>query len=242
MKINHYILLVAMILLPFASYAQNPNTNQPTLSGRIVDAGGEPLVGAQVRWKDTKTVTVTDADGKFHIPQIQGGRSIVVSYIGYKSKTISVKNAQQAINVIMDDDAQNLDELVVVGYGIQKKSALTGSVETIKQDDLLMMPTVNIDKALTGQVAGLQVMQATGDPSSAKESNMSIRGINAAPLLVIDGVPRFGTNTSDGETRLSDLNPDDIESISILKDAAAAAVYGARAANGVIYDKIIMSK
>ena len=115
MKINHYILLVAMILLPFVSYAQQPNTNQPTLSGRIVDAGGEPLVGAQVRWKDTKTVTVTDADGNFHIPQIQGGRSIVVSYIGYKSKTITVKNAQQAINVIMDDDAQNLDELVVVG-------------------------------------------------------------------------------------------------------------------------------
>lgn len=237
MKINHYILLVAMILLPFVSYAQHPNTHQPTLSGRIVDAGGEPLVGAQVRWKDTKTVAVTDVDGNFHIPQIQGRHSIVVSYIGYKSKTIPVKNTQQAINIIMDDDAQNLDELVVVGYGIQKKSALTGSVETIKQDELLMMPTVNIDKALTGQVAGLQVMQATGDPTSAKESNMSIRGINAAPLLVIDGVPRFGTNTSDGETRLSDLNPDDIESISILKDAAAAAVYGARAANGVILVK-----
>lgn len=104
----------------------------------------------------------------------------------------------------------------------------------MKAEDLMMMPTANLDQALTGQVAGLQVMESTGDPSTAKESSIHIRGINSSPLLVIDGVPRFGTNTSDGETRLSDLNPDDIESITVLKDAAAAAVYGSRAANGVI--------
>lgn len=98
----------------------------------------------------------------------------------------------------------------------------------------MQIPTVDLDKALSGQAAGLQVMSSTGDPSSAKEATIRIRGIAGAPLLVIDGVPRFGTNTTDGETRLSDLNPDDIESISVLKDAAAAAVYGARAANGVI--------
>ena len=134
----------------------------------------------------------------------------------------------------MEDDAQDLDELVVVGYGTQKKASLTGSIETIKSEDLLSLPTANLDEALYGQVAGLQVMQSTGDPSSAKEANLHIRGINNSPLLVIDGVLRFGTTTSDVEMRLSDLNPDDIESISILKDAAAAAVYGARAANGVI--------
>lgn len=158
----------------------------------------------------------------------------MVSYIGYKSQEVPIAKGQDFVKIILFDDAQSLDELVVIGYGLQKKSSLTGSVETIKAEELLMMPTVNLDQALTGQVAGLQVMQATGDPSSAREADLHIRGINANPLLVIDGVPRFGTNTSDGEMRLSDLNPDDIESVTILKDAAAAAVYGSRAANGVI--------
>ena len=116
---------------------------------------------------------------------------------------------QATVDVTMSDDAQHLDELIVVGYGIHKKSSITGSVETVKAEDLLMMPTTNIDQALTGQVAGLQVMQSTGDPSSAREADLHIRGINSSPLLVIDGVPRFGTNTTDGEMRLSDLNPDD---------------------------------
>ena len=157
-----------------------------------------------------------------------------MSFLGYKTQYVKVKPGQKNLVIRLEDDAQELDELVVIGYGTQKKSSLTGSIETIKSEDLLSMPTANLDEALYGQVAGLQVMQTTGDPSSAKEANLHIRGINNSPLLVIDGVPRFGTNTSDGEMRLSDLNPDDIESISILKDAAAAAVYGARAANGVI--------
>lgn len=226
------LFFVAILLASVGAAAQDPKTSG--ITGKITDTGGEPLIGAQIRWKDTKTGTVTDADGNFHLPQPTGSHTLVVSYIGYKSKQVDLKNDQASVNITMDDDAQSLDELIVVGYGIQKKSALTGSVETIKKEDLLMMPTANIDKALTGQVAGLQVMQTTGDPSTARESSIHIRGINDSPLLVIDGVPRFGTNTSDGEMRLSDLNPDDIESISILKDAAAAAVYGARAANGVI--------
>lgn len=204
-----------------------------TVAGVVLDKGGEPVIGAQIRWKDGKTGALTDMDGRFTIPQGAADEDLIVSFIGYKQKTVKVKNTSD-FTVQMEDDAQNLDELVVVGYGLQKKSNITGSVEVIKAEDLLMMPTTNLDQALQGQVAGLQVMQSTGDPSTAKETNIHIRGINGAPLLVIDGVPRFGTNTSDGETRLSDLNPDDIESISILKDAAAAAVYGSRAANGVI--------
>jgi TonB-linked SusC/RagA family outer membrane protein len=207
---------------------------QTKVTGTITDGGGEPVIGAQIRWKDTKVITVSAADGTYAIARTPESSTLVISYIGYKTRNIAIGKDQTKADVTMEDDAQSLDELVVVGYGIQKKSSLTGSVETIKAEDLLMMPTTNLDQALVGQVAGLQVMQSTGDPSTAREADLHVRGINANPLLVIDGVPRFGTNTSDGEMRLSDLNPDDIESVTVLKDAAAAAVYGARAANGVI--------
>ena len=204
------------------------------ITGKVLDAGGEALIGVHVKWKDQKVGTVTDIEGNFTLSAPKARATLSVSYIGYKTQEVDVEKGQRMVSITLIDDAQSLDELVVVGYGIQKKSSITGSVETIKAEDLLMMPTMNIDQALTAQVAGLQVMQSTGDPSSAKESAIRIRGINDAPLLVIDGVPRFGTTTSDGEMRLSDLNPDDIESVTILKDAASAAVYGARAANGVI--------
>ena len=226
------ILFTLLLLLVFtvqAAWAQGP-----VLTGHVLDSGGNSLIGAQVRWKDAKSGVITDVNGQFTIGMGDKKTTLVVSYIGYKTQEVKVKPGQATVEVTMADDAQNLDELVVIGYGLQKKSSLTGSVETVKAEDLLMMPTTNLDQALTGQVAGLQVMQATGDPSTAKEADMHIRGINSNPLLVIDGVPRFGTNTSDGEMRLSDLNPDDIESVTVLKDAAAAAVYGSRAANGVI--------
>lgn len=233
-KVRILYLLMLLLMGAGAAMAQTTNQGSSFVKGKVTDSGGEPLIGAQIRWKETKTLAITDINGEFSISRVPGSSLLVVSYIGYKSKETPIAKGQNKVNITMSDDAQNLDELVVVGYGIQKKSAITGSVETIKAEDLLMMPTANLDQAITGQVAGLQVMQATGDPSTAKESALRIRGINDSPLLVIDGVPRFGTTTSEGETRLSDLNPDDIESITVLKDAAAAAVYGARAANGVI--------
>ena len=216
---------IAMLLLCQWAAAQE------VLSGKVIDNSGEPVIGAQVAWKDTKTATVTNVEGAFSIPFRKG--TLLVSYIGYKTQQLQMKDTKDII-ITLKEDAQNLDELVVVGYGLQKKSSITGAVETVKAEDLTMMPTSNLSQALSGQVAGLQVLETTGDPSSAKEADIHVRGINSAPLLVIDGVPRFGTNTSDGETRLSDLSPDDIESITVLKDAAAAAVYGSRAANGVI--------
>lgn len=226
--------IIGLVLLLLMQCAGVQAQDTTLLTGTVTDSGGEALIGARVSWKDSKSGVITDVEGKFSITRGQGDAVIVVSYIGYKSQEIALKVGQKTVSVVLADDAQSLDELVVVGYGIQKKSSLTGSVETVKAEDLLMMPTTNLDQALTGQVAGLQVMQSTGDPSTARESDLHVRGINANPLLVIDGVPRFGTNTSDGEMRLSDLNPDDIESVTVLKDAAAAAVYGARAANGVI--------
>ena len=220
-------LFIGALCLAGGLAAQTP---QPILKGKVIDRGGETVIGAHVKWKNAQGGAVTDLDGNFSIPET--GTELVISFLGYKTQTIKIKPGQKNLVITLEDDAQDLDELVVVGYGTQKKASLTGSIETIKSEDLLSLPTANLDEALYGQVAGLQVMQTTGDPSSAKEANLHIRGINNSPLLVIDGVPRFGTTTSDGEMRLSDLNPDDIESISILKDAAA--VYGARAANGVI--------
>jgi TonB-linked SusC/RagA family outer membrane protein len=204
------------------------------LKGKVTDARGEPVSGAVVRIKDGKPGTVTDIDGlfKMNVPS-RPDLTLSVSYLGYKTLNVAL-DGKQELNIVMEEDAQKLDEIVVVGYGTQKRSSLTGSVETVKIEDLLLMPTANVDEALAGQVAGLSVMSSTGDPSSGKETRLVIRGITGEPLLVIDGVPRFGANTTDSETRLSDLNPDDIESISVLKDAAAAAVYGARAANGVV--------
>ncbi len=223
-------MLVMLMLTTVSAFGQTT-----VVTGEVKDNGGNPLIGAQVHWKDAKSGVITDVNGNFTIGIPKNGNSIlVVSYLGYKTLEVAVKDGQSQVDIILKDDAQSLDELVVIGYGLQKKSSLTGSVETIKADELLMMPTTNLDQALTGQVAGLQVMQATGDPSTAREADIHIRGIRSNPLLVIDGVPRFGTNTSDGEMRLSDLNPDDIESVTVLKDAAAAAVYGARAANGVL--------
>ena len=148
----------------------------PMLKGKVIDRGGETVIGAHVRWKNDKAAAVTDLDGNFTIPE--SGTELVVSFLGYKTQYVKVKPGQKNLVIRLEDDAQELDELVVIGYGTQKKSSLTGSIETIKSEDLLSMPTANLDEALYGQVAGLQVMQTTGDPSSAKEANLHIRGIN----------------------------------------------------------------
>ena len=224
-------LLCLLLAMVSSAYAQ-----KQTVKGHVVDDKGEPVIGAVVKTADGKVAGVTDADGNFSVSLQKGKGTIIVSAIGLKETHYTVVPGH-AVTVKMGIDEKMLDELVVVGYGTQKKSSLTSSIEVIKGDDLTKLPTTNIDQALAGQVAGLSVMTHTGDPGSPRESVLNIRavtGATASPLLVIDGVPRFSDNTSEGEQRLSDLNPDDIESISVLKDAAAAAVYGVRAANGVI--------
>ncbi|MDE5826100.1 MAG: TonB-dependent receptor [Duncaniella sp.] len=205
------------------------------LSGTVIDENEEALIGATVKVEGTNQATATDVDGKYTVAVKTGGKvTLSISYIGYKTATVEVGPEENNIVTRLQVNSNVMDEVVVIGYGTAKKQSLTSSVETISGEELIRIPAMNVDQTLAGQVAGLGVMSTTGDPSSAKEATMSIRGNTGEPLLVIDGVPRLGTNTSDGEMRLSDLNPDDIQSISILKDAAASAVYGARAANGVI--------
>ncbi|MBD5300157.1 MAG: TonB-dependent receptor [Bacteroides sp.] len=205
------------------------------LSGTVIDENDEALIGATVKVEGTNQATATDVDGKYTVAVKTGGKvTLSISYIGYKTATVEVGPEENNIVTRLQVNSNVMDEVVVIGYGTAKKQSLTSSVETISGEELIRIPAMNVDQTLAGQVAGLGVMSTTGDPSSAKEATMSIRGNTGEPLLVIDGVPRLGTNTTDGEMRLSDLNPDDIQSISILKDAAASAVYGARAANGVI--------
>ena len=142
-----------------------------TVSGKVVDSSGEPIIGATVRAQGEKTGVITDKDGNFRIAMPKGKNSIVVSYLGYK-EAIARAILGKLMKIKMKEDAQNLDELVVVGYGTQKKSALTSSIETVKGDDLLRMPTPNLDQALNGQVAGLQVMSLSGDPGAARELSL----------------------------------------------------------------------
>lgn len=221
---------LAALLLPLMMLAQT----RP-LTGNVADENGEPLIGATVRVDGQPGGAATDLDGNFAL-EVPAGKQLKIhfSYVGYKPLTLAVGPKESNVIAKMEIEGVNIDEVVVIGYGTAKKSELTSSVETITSRDLAKIPAMNIDQSLAGQAAGLGVMAVTGDPSSARESIMSVRGNTGNPLLVIDGVPRFGSTTNEGEMRLSDLNPDDIESISVLKDAAAAAVYGARAANGVI--------
>jgi len=229
---NSKILSVVLLFCGTILFAQN--TEKRTVTGNISDASGLPVIGATIKVKDANYGTVADVNGNFSLSIAIKETTIVISCIGYKPKEYLIKERLNSFSLKLDEDNKVLDELVVVGYGTQKKSSLTSSIESIKGEDLLRMPVTNLDQALVGQVAGLQVKSSSGDPSAGRESEIHIRGILGSPLLVIDGIPRSGQNTTGGEARLSDLNPDDIESISILKDGAACAVYGARAANGVI--------
>jgi TonB-linked SusC/RagA family outer membrane protein len=195
------------------------------LSGRVMDTNGEPLPGVSISVKGSATGTVTDADGAFTI-RVNQGDVLQLSYIGYATKTITVGNAK-VLNITMDEDQQFLDEVVVVGYQTIRKSHLTGSVASIKNKEL-NLTTPSLGQSLVGKVAGVQISQVSGAPYNS--TKIRVRGtvsVNASsdPLYVIDGYP------SNADIF---LNPEDVESIEILKDAASAAIYGSRASGGVV--------
>ena len=195
-----------------------------TVTGTVSDAGG-PVIGATIMEKGTSNGTVTDLDGNFSL-NVQPGATIVISYIGYKTQEIVVGN-QSNFTIDLTEDADVLEEVVVVGYGVQKKKLVTGATVQVKGDDIAKLNTTNALAAMQSQSPGVQIVQSSGQAGSGYKVN--IRGIgtmgDSAPLYVIDGVAGGDINS---------LNPNDIESIDVLKDAASAAIYGARAANGVI--------
>ena len=197
------------------------------LSGRVIDAKGEPIPGANIFIKGTTIGTITDMDGNFSI-DVNPNQILTISFIGYETKTIPVSN-QKTLNIVLKETVNQLDELVVVSYGTQKKRDLTGSVSKIDAGELESFPVGQFAQKLQGQIAGVQINQSTGQPG--KGMGFRIRGaasINggSSPLFVVDGIP---VNMD-----LSSINPDEIETFSILKDAAATSLYGSRAANGVV--------
>ena len=196
------------------------------VSGQIVDQDGQPLIGATVKVKNAKLGVVTDFDGNFTIDVASDG-VLVVSYVGYKDREIAVRGRATLGQIQLDDDSNMLEQVVVVGYGTQKKADLTGSVSIVNAEELKRVSNSNISTMLEGKVAGVQI---TSDGQPGADPAVRIRGIGSfgstAPLYVVDGVP-MGTT-------IRDFSPNDIETIQVLKDASAGAIYGSRAANGVV--------
>jgi TonB-linked SusC/RagA family outer membrane protein len=215
---------------------------QTGVSGKITDNSGEPLPGVNVTIKATATGVVSDVDGKYSIIAPDAGTILVFSYIGYETMEIRVE-ARTTINVTLKESSLGLDEVVVIGYGSIRKSDLTGSVSSVKTAEIQQTPMVSIDQGLVGRASGVQVIQTSGMPGATASirvrGSSSLQGGNE-PLYVIDGFPVYsgeGFGNTGGKSSLSGLstvNPSDIESMEILKDAAATAIYGARAANGVV--------
>ena len=205
-----------------------------TVKGVVTSAvDGEPLIGATVMVKETKAGTVTDFDGNF-TTKIAKGQTLVISYIGYETKNIKY-TGQATINVALENDASTLDEIVVVGYGVMKRSDITGSVVSVGEKDIKKSVITSVDQALQGRAAGVQVTQNSGSPGGG--ISVAIRGVNSLngnePLYVIDGVAVDG-QTNGNSSALSSINPSDIVSMEVLKDASATAIYGSRASNGVV--------
>ena len=220
--------LSALLLVPGSAAADNSTApNRPaavaqakTVKGHVVDENGEPMIGVTIKVAGGNFVggAISDLDGNFSINMPSGKKSLVLSYTGYKTKTIQVSSSQ--VNVTMEPDAQGLDEIVVIGFGTVKKRDVTGAVSQIKSEAILQAPTSDVATSLQGRITGLDV---NGSELRIR-GNRSING-NNAPLVIIDGV-QGGS--------MGDLNPDDIESIDVLKDASSTAIYGSQGANGVI--------
>lgn len=219
------VALVLLLLVPAISSLQAIPSQSKTISGVVTSAtDNEPLIGVSVQVKETSTGGITDMDGKYSVTA-QTGQTLVFSYIGYKSQEFKVGDSS-VINVSLKEDTEMLDEVVVVGYGVQKKKLVTGATVQVKGENIAKLNTTNPLSALQGQTPGVNIVSTSGQPGASM--SVTIRGLgtvgNSQPLYLIDGVG--------GD--ISTLNPADIESIDVLKDAASAAIYGAQAANGVV--------
>ncbi len=213
------VFLFLLCLFPLGALAQS------TVKGTVIDEAGEPIIGATVQVQGAKTGAITDFEGNFSV-EAASNATLLISYVGYVTETVSVQGRNN-IQVTLKEDATSLNDVVVIGYGTMKKKLVTGATVQVKGDDIAKLNTTNALEAMQSSTPGVQITQSSSQPG--KGYKVYIRGIgttgNSAPLYVIDGVAGGS---------LDDINPADIESIDILKDAASAAIYGARAANGVI--------
>jgi len=207
-------------------FSSSPQQAKLAITGTVTDPSGEAIIGANVVEKGTTNGTITDLDGKFSL-NVSPNATLVISYIGFTEQQIPVSN-QSSFTIKLKEDSKNLEEVVVVAYGSQKKVNLTGSVTAVNMSELTdSRPITNISNGLAGMAAGVQVTSSSNRPGN-DNSSILVRGQgtlnNSAPLVIIDGT----------EGNINSVNPQDIESLSVLKDAASAAIYGSRAANGVI--------
>ncbi|EIY52288.1 MULTISPECIES: TonB-dependent receptor [Bacteroides] len=210
------------------------NSKQPIqspkekITGTIKDNNGDPVIGASIQIKNTGIGTITDYNGQFSLSNVPENGILIISYIGYDTEEIPV-NKKKNLQIVMKENTKQLEEIVVVAYGTAKKSSFTGSAEVVKQDRIEKRVVADVSKALEGTVAGVQSTSGSGQPGSG--ASMVIRGFGSisasnTPLYVVDGVPFDGA--------LNTINPNDIESVTVLKDASAGALYGSRGANGVV--------
>ncbi len=236
---KHYLLIILFVLTFCKLSAQNAHE----ISGTVTEISGEPMVGANVLEKGTTNGTVTDANGNYSLMVSDPQTTLVFSFIGYLKEEVSVNNRSQ-INVELVPDLQKLDEVVVIGYGTVKKSNALGSIASVSDEDIEDLPVAGIDQALQGKAAGVQVINSSGAPGgkvTVRVRGMSTLNSGAEPLYVVDGVilgdNSFGKENGqvpDNKTGIGFLDPNQIESIEVLKDASATAIFGARGANGVV--------
>lgn len=225
--IFQFIFLNLISVIP-SSGQESGNEAEVTITGTVSDPNGEPLIGVTITVEGTEIGTVTDAEGNYSI-SVPEGSSLLFSSVGFETQSIAIGD-QSILNVTLTEEVAALDEVVVIGYGTQRRSDLTGSVSQVSAREVNAFPATNVLQSLSGRAAGVQVSQTTGAPGAGL--NVRIRGTNSIqggnePLYVVDGFPIFGNNPTV-------LNNVDVESIEILKDASATAIYGSRGANGVI--------
>lgn len=252
MKQYHSNLKWCCVAVPMLFAAQVAFGQTRTITGKVTDANREPLAGVNVVVKGTQKGTMTNADGTFTLTVPNGQSEIEASYIGFATQTITL-GSSNSVNIRLEDDMSDLDEVVVVGYGTMRKSDLTGSVKAIHSEDFKSGINLSSQQLMQGQFAGVNITPSSGKPGGT--STIRVRGANSIlasndPLYVVDGIPlnykSAGNNLKisadvktdvfdmEGDDPLSMIDPDDIESINVLKDASAAAIYGSRGANGVI--------
>ena len=224
-KSRKIIVLTGVLLLCLG----NVFSQERTITGTLKDATeNTPLIGATIQVKGTTMGTVTDIDGSFNLNVPTEAETIVFSYVGYISQEVEIGD-RTAFEILLVEDIQQLDEVVVIGYGTQKKSDLTGAIATVSGAELARESVAGLDQALQGRAAGVHVTQSSGRPGAP--INVKIRGVgtvnNTEPLYVVDGIPMTSND-------IISISPNDIESLAILKDASATAIYGSRAANGVV--------
>ena len=221
-----FIIRALSLLILFCSSLSVLAQTGKTVSGTVKDAAGIGIIGAGVVVQGTNNGTITAADGSFTLPKVSEGASLEISCIGYKSKTVAAVNG---MTVVLEEGNEALDEVIFVAYGTTKKASFSGSASVVKNEQLEKSNGVGFSEALQGMSAGVQVSNYAANPGA--EARIQIRGVSSMsgssnPLYIVDGMPYDGG--------LNSINPSDIESLTVLKDAAASSLYGSRAANGVI--------